>query len=82
MSTIPVTVKTADKTFKKNVDLPLDMLIGDVRDQFLELARLSSVPCDLVLDRKDQILPDTATVQSAGIQPGDSLTVAAKAEGG
>lgn len=82
MSMIAVTVKTADQTFKKNVELPSDMLIGDVRDQFQELARLSSVPCDLVLDRKDQTLPDTSTVQAAGLQSGDSLTLTPNAEGG
>lgn len=82
METITVTVKTVDQTFKKTTDVPLDMLIGDFKDQAQELANLSTVPCDMILDKTNQILRDSDSFQGAGIQSGASLTLTTRGEGG
>jgi hypothetical protein len=83
MEKITVTIKTVDGTFKKTTDVPLDMLIGDLLEAVRELANLVQVPCDLILDKNNnQILRESDTVESAGIQSGALLTLTPRAEGG
>lgn len=82
MEKITVTIKTVDGTFKKTTDVPLDMLIGDLLEAVRELANLLQVPCNLILEKNNQILRESDTVQSAGIQSGALLTLTPRAEGG
>lgn len=82
METITVTVRTVDGNFKKTTDVPLDMLIQDFKEQAQELANLSSVPCELILDRTNKVLRGSDTFQGAGIQSGSLLTLTPNAEGG
>ena len=56
METITVTVKTVNGDFKKTTEVPLDMLIQDFKEQAQELANLSAVPCDLILEKTNKIL--------------------------
>jgi hypothetical protein len=82
METITVTVRTVDGTFKKTVDVPLDMLISELKDGSQEQANLLSVPCDLILDKTNKVLRESDTLQSAGIQSGALLILTPRAEGG
>ena len=79
---IPVTIRTVDGTFKQPVDVPTDMTVGELRDAAQEKANLLSVPCDLIRDRTEQTLRANDTIESAGIQSGDLLILAPRAEGG
>lgn len=79
---IPVTIRTVDGTFKQPVDVPTDMTVGELRDAAQEKANLLAVPCDLIRDRTEQILRANDTIESAGIQSGDLLILAPRAEGG
>jgi len=82
METITITIRSVDGTFKKTTDVPLDMVIGDLLEAAREMANLLQVPCDLILDKNSQILRESDTVQSAGIQSGALLTLTPRAEGG
>ena len=82
METITVTVKTVNGDFKKTTEVPLDMLIQDFKEQAQELANLSAVPCDLILEKTNKILRGSDTFQGAGIQSGSLLTLTPNAEGG
>lgn len=83
METITVTVRTMDGTYKQTVEgIPLDMVIGDFLDEAKNKAGLSSVPCDLILDRTNDVLRDSNTFQNAGVRSGDSLTLSPATEGG
>lgn len=79
---IPITIRTIDGTFKQPVDVPTDMTVGELRDAAQEKANLLAVPCDLIRDRTEQILRANDTIESAGIQSGDLLILAPRAEGG
>ncbi len=79
---IPITIRTIDGTFKQPVDVPTDMTVGELRDAAQEKANLLSVPCDLIRDRTEQTLRANDTIESAGIQSGDLLILAPRAEGG
>lgn len=82
METVTITIRSFDGTFKKTTDVPLNMILGDLRDAAQEQANLLQVPCDLILDKNNQILRESDTVQSAGIQSGSLLTLTPRAEGG
>lgn len=79
--TITVTIKTVNGTFKKSVDVPLDMSIQDLREGAQEQANLSSVPCYL-LDSQNNALSESDTVQNAGIKNDATLTLAYEPQGG
>ena len=78
---ITVTVKTVDGSFKKSVDVPVDMSIKDLCDGAKEQANLSSVPCNL-MDSQNNELQESDTIQSAGIKNGTTLTLVPQTEGG
>lgn len=74
METLTVTVRTADKTWKQElVDLDIDTPIDVIRDGAQEKAGIpSTTPCDLALDRTNQILKN-GTLSSSGVKSGDTL---------
>ncbi|TAG90174.1 MAG: hypothetical protein EAZ09_23165 [Oscillatoriales cyanobacterium] len=74
METVTVTVRTVDGNFKKSVEVPLDMLLGDFREEAQRVASLASVHCYLV-GRNNQLLQDSDNFESAGIQSGDLITL-------
>ncbi len=74
METITVTVKSLDGDFKKSVEVPLDILVGEFRQEAQIVANISSLQCYLV-GKNRKLLPDSDTFQSAGIQSGDLLTL-------
>lgn len=82
METITITIKSFDGTFKKTTDVPLNMILGDLKDAAQEQANLLHVPCVLILDKNDQILGESDTIQSAGIQSGALLKLMPRPEGG
>jgi hypothetical protein len=82
MSEVEVTIQNFQKTFKKKVDLPLDMLIGNVRERFKEISGEPSPVCDLVLERTHKKLQERDTVQDAGLQSGDVLILTPYPQGG
>ncbi|XZO01318.1 MAG: ubiquitin-like domain-containing protein [Microcoleus sp.] len=82
MEIITITIRSVDGTFKRPVDVPMDMTISELRDGAQEQANLLQVPCDLILDKNNQILRESDTIQSAGIQSGALLTLTPRAEGG
>jgi hypothetical protein len=74
METVTITVNTFDRRFKQSVEVPLDMLLGEFREEAQRVANLSSVPCQLV-DRNNKMLQDSDDFKSAGIQSGDLITL-------
>lgn len=74
MEKVTITVKTFDGRFKQSVEVPLDMPLGEFREEAQRVANLSSVPCYLV-GRNNQLLQDSDNFESAGIQSGDLITL-------
>jgi len=79
---IPITIKNHDTTFKQNVDVPTDMTVSELLDAAKEQANMSSVICFLNRDKTNTKLTDNETIESAGIQPGESLTLTPLPQGG
>jgi hypothetical protein len=80
--TINVTAKTLDGTFSMPAELPTDVTIGTFKGAAQAKAGLSSVPCDLILEKNNTVLRDNDTVASANIPDGSVLILAPATEGG
>ncbi|GAB1545294.1 hypothetical protein NUACC21_79700 [Scytonema sp. NUACC21] len=78
---ITVTVKTANGTFYKSVDVPVDMTLGEFRQAAQEIASLSNVPCTLALEKTSQVMKDNDTFESAGVQSGTEFILAPESYG-
>lgn len=76
METITVILKTADNTWKQELfDLDIDTPIDVIRDGAQEKSGIpSTTPCDLALDRTNQILKN-GTLSSSGVKSGDTLVL-------
>lgn len=74
MEKVTVTVKTVEGNFRRSAEVPLDMLLGEFRQESQIVANISSLHCCLV-DQKNKLLQDGDTFQSAGIQSGDLITL-------
>lgn len=79
---IPITIKNHDTTFKQNVDVPTDMIIDDLLAAAQEQANMLSLSCYLNRDKTNTKLIGNETIESAGIQPGESLTLTPLPQGG
>lgn len=82
METITVTVRTTTKDFIKTTKVPLDMLLGDFRQEAQEKAGLSTVLCNLLLEKNNKVMRDNDSFQSAGIESGAVFVLTTEAEGG
>ncbi len=82
MSQITVTVRNLSGDFRKTVDAPVDMILGEFKQAAQEVAGLSSVPCSLVLEKTNKVMRDSDTFQGAGIESGSVLILTPEAEGG
>lgn len=82
MNQITVTVRNLSGDFRKTTDVPADMTFGDFKLAAQERAGMSQVPCDLILEKTNEVMRDSDTFEGAGIEPGSVFILAPEAEGG
>ncbi len=77
-----VTVKTADNTWKQQVDVPSQTSFGDFRQAAQQQAGILDVPYILIHDKTDRAMKDNDTFALAKIPNNSSFTLVPEAEGG
>jgi hypothetical protein len=82
MNQITVTVKNLSGDFRKTTDVPLDMTLGDFRQEAAQIAGLSGIPSCLIEEETNKVVRDNLTFNELGIQDGAVFILIPEAEGG
>jgi hypothetical protein len=81
MKELRVTVKTASEDFSHTASVPAIMNCGAFKQGAKAKAGLK-MPCDLMLEKNQQVLSDADTFESANVPNGSILILTPLAEGG
>ena len=77
-----ITVKTLDRTWKQQVDVPSDMSFGNFKKAAQEQVGILDVPYTLIHDQSGKLMRDNDTFAIAKIPHNASFTLAPENEGG
>jgi hypothetical protein len=83
MEIVTIRIRTIDGSIAKAVDVPLEMNLGDLKNAFLNVARISeSLPAHLCDEKTGKILALDESIGSLGVQDGAVLVLVPEVEGG